>query len=36
MYEWNYQRQLLAIKLLEHDERAMAQKEQDIFSSATR
>ena len=21
MYEWNYQRQLLAIKLLEHDER---------------
>ena len=37
MYEWNYQRQLLAIKLLEHDERAsskdLAQKEQDIFSS---
>ena len=32
MYEWNYQRQLLAIKLLEHDERGMAQKEQDIFS----
>ena len=36
MYEWNYQRQLLAIKLLEHDERAsskdIAQKEQDIFS----
>jgi MoxR-like ATPase len=36
MYEWNYQRQLLAIKLLEHDERAgskdLAQKEQDIFS----
>jgi MoxR-like ATPase len=36
MYEWNYQRQLLAIKLLEHDERANArelvQKEQDIFS----
>jgi len=35
MYEWNYQRQLLAIKLLEHDERAgskdLAQKEQDIF-----
>ena len=23
MYEWNYQRQLLAIKLLEHDERAV-------------
>jgi MoxR-like ATPase len=36
MYEWNYQRQLLAIKLLEHDERAgakdLARKEQDIFS----
>jgi len=32
MYEWNYQRQLLAIKLLEHDERAIEQKEQDIFS----
>jgi MoxR-like ATPase len=35
MYEWNYQRQLLAIKLLEHDERAgsqdLAQREQDIF-----
>ena len=32
MYEWNYQRQLLAIKLLENDDRPMAQKEQDIFS----
>jgi len=32
MYEWNYQRQLLAIKLLEHDERPTAIKEQDIFS----
>jgi MoxR-like ATPase len=32
MYEWNYQRQLLAIKLLEDDDRPMAQKEQDIFS----
>jgi MoxR-like ATPase len=32
MYEWNYQRQLLAIKLLENDERAVALKEQDIFS----
>ena len=36
MYEWNYQRQLLAIKLLETDERSsskdLAQKEQDIFS----
>ena len=32
MYEWNYQRQLLAIKLLEHDERGIEQKEQDVFS----
>jgi MoxR-like ATPase len=32
MYEWNYQRQLLAIKLLEHDDRTAAVKEQDIFS----
>ena len=32
MYEWNYQRQLLAIKLLEQDDRTIAQKEQDIFS----
>jgi MoxR-like ATPase len=32
MYEWNYQRQLLAIKLLEQDDRAIEQKEQDIFS----
>ncbi|HYB63990.1 MAG TPA: MoxR family ATPase [Steroidobacteraceae bacterium] len=32
MYEWNYQHQLLAIKLLEHDERGIEQKEQDIFS----
>jgi len=32
MYEWNYQRQLLAIKLLEQDDRSVAEKEQDIFS----
>jgi MoxR-like ATPase len=32
LYEWNYQRQLLAIKLLENDERGLEQKEQDIFS----
>jgi MoxR-like ATPase len=32
MYEWNYQRQLLAIKLLENDERGISQKEEDIFS----
>ncbi|WP_372526611.1 AAA family ATPase [Piscinibacter sp.] len=32
MYEWNYQRQLLAIKLLEHDDRPADVKEHDIFS----
>jgi MoxR-like ATPase len=32
MYEWNYQRQLLAIKLLEQDDRPLAEKEKDIFS----
>jgi MoxR-like ATPase len=36
MYEWNYQRQLLAIKLLERDDGTgamdLARKEQDIFS----
>src|SRR5262245_15074836 len=32
MYEWNYQRQLLAIKMLERDDRPVAAKEQDIFS----
>jgi MoxR-like ATPase len=32
MYEWNYQRQLLAIKLLEQDARDVAAKERDIFS----
>src|SRR5262249_40784749 len=32
MYEWNYQRQLLSIKLLEDDERSLTDKEEDIFS----
>lgn len=32
LYEWNYQRQLLAIKLLENDDRPASEKEQDIFS----
>jgi MoxR-like ATPase len=32
MYEWNYQRQLLAIQLLEHDPRTIAEKEHDIFA----
>lgn len=34
LYEWNYQRQLLAIKLLEQDERSTGEKEKDIFSEA--
>ncbi|HUH88088.1 MAG TPA: MoxR family ATPase [Pusillimonas sp.] len=34
LYEWNYQRQLLAIKLLEHDERSASEKEKNIFSEA--
>jgi len=32
MYEWNYQRQLLAIKLLEQDDSGLEAKEQGIFS----
>ena len=32
MYEWNYQRQLLAIKLLEQDDSGLEVKEQGIFS----
>jgi len=32
IYEWNYQRQLLAIRFLEHDARPLAMKEEDIFS----
>jgi MoxR-like ATPase len=32
IYEWNYQRQLLTIKLLEQEERPTASKEQDLFS----
>jgi MoxR-like ATPase len=32
LYEWNYQHQLLAIKLLEQDARSIQDKEQDIFS----
>ncbi len=34
MYEWNYQRQLLAIKLLEQDDRPLSAKEKDIFSES--
>ncbi len=32
MYEWNYQRQLLAIQLLGQDDRELQRKEEDIFS----
>jgi len=32
LYEWNYQHQLLAIKLMEQDDRPLSSKEQDIFS----
>ena len=32
LYEWNYQRQLLAIRLLEHDTRSVEAKEAGIFS----
>jgi MoxR-like ATPase len=32
LYEWNYQHQLLAIKLMEQDDRPLESKEQDIFS----
>ena len=36
MYEWNYQRQLLAIKLLEHDERRRrARRSRTSSPSAT-
>ena len=34
IYEWNYQRQLLAIKLLEQDDRPAADKEKDIFAES--
>ncbi|HLU20467.1 MAG TPA: MoxR family ATPase [Pusillimonas sp.] len=34
LYEWNYPRQLLTIKLLEQDERSAFEKEKDIFSEA--
>ena len=33
MYEWNYQRQLLAIKLLEHDERGEIWRRRSRTSS---
>jgi MoxR-like ATPase len=32
VYEWNYQRQLLAIKLLESEDASIAEKERNVFS----
>src|SRR5882672_6569780 len=34
LYEWNYQKQLLHIKLHETSKRAAAEEEQEIFSEA--
>ena len=34
LYEWNYQKQLLHIKLHEHSPRALDQEEHEIFSEA--
>jgi MoxR-like ATPase len=34
LYEWNYPRQLLRIKLEEHSDRSIADKESSIFSEA--
>ncbi|MEJ0003974.1 MAG: hypothetical protein WDN30_10980 [Pararobbsia sp.] len=34
LYEWNYQRQLLAIKLLEQDDRPMPTRSRTSFPSA--
>jgi MoxR-like ATPase len=34
VYEWNYQRQLLAIKMLETESASVAEKEHSVFSEA--
>src|SRR6266568_4148228 len=34
IYEWNYQRQLLAIKIWEQDDRSSEEKEQHVFDPA--
>lgn len=34
LYEWNYQRQLLHLKMAEHNEQTLDEKEQTIFSDA--
>ena len=32
LYEWNYQRQLLHLKMVEHNEQSVDEKEKTIFS----
>ncbi len=34
LYEWNYQRQLLHLKMVEHNQQSVDEKEQTIFSDA--
>ena len=34
LYEWNYQRQLLHLKMVEHNEQSVDEKEKTIFSDA--
>ena len=34
LYEWNYQRQLLHLKLVEHSQQSIDEKEKSIFSEA--
>jgi len=34
LYEWNYQRQLLHLKMMEHNQQSVDEKEQTIFSDA--
>lgn len=34
LYEWNYQRQLLHLKIVEHNEQSLDEKEKTIFSDA--
>jgi MoxR-like ATPase len=34
LYEWNYQRQLLHLKMVEHDQQAIEEKEKTIFSDS--
>ena len=34
LYEWNYQRQLLHLKMVEHNEQSVEEKEKTIFSDS--